>query len=111
MTLLFDLIRLCALPRYAYMDGKDAFAESLYCLVFLTKVRARPHAAVRPLCAGRGEGRSLACSASLTHPRRSRAARAAQFGALGLLAVLKRQEMAASQYPDTGDGREPEIAE
>lgn len=36
---------------------------------------------------------------------------AAQFGVLGLLAALKRQEMASSQYPATGDDREPEIAE
>lgn len=70
MTLLFDTIRLCGLPRWAYMDGKEAFSEAVYVVIFLSK-----------------------------------------FAVLALLFLLNREERANSQYPRTGDGREPEIAE
>lgn len=38
MTLLFDMMRLSALPRWAFMGGKDAFAEAVYIVIFLSKV-------------------------------------------------------------------------
>jgi hypothetical protein len=35
----------------------------------------------------------------------------AQFVVLGLLGFLKREELKATRFPPTSDGREPEIAE
>ncbi|KAJ1637688.1 hypothetical protein T492DRAFT_950228 [Pavlovales sp. CCMP2436] len=38
MTLLFDMMRLTGEPRWAYMDGKDAFAEAVYVVIFFIKL-------------------------------------------------------------------------
>mmetsp|Transcript_8570 Transcript_8570/g.29261 ORF Transcript_8570/g.29261 Transcript_8570/m.29261 type:complete len:366 (-) Transcript_8570:153-1250(-) len=37
MTLLFDMIHFLGLPRFGIMEGKKAFAESIYIVIFMSK--------------------------------------------------------------------------
>lgn len=94
MTLLFDAIHLCGLPQFRMMEGKQGFAESIYIVIFLSKVRDTPRARVPPPCS------SL----------RVRALARAQFACVGLFGKLKLDDIQLNRYP-AGDDRDPTIAE